>query len=96
MAELFATGRAVDVVLLVIALEALLLVGWRLLTGGGLALGQIALALLPGIMLLLALRAALLQSAWIWIAVFLVLSFPLHLIDLSRRMRERQPNTQLS
>jgi hypothetical protein len=96
MAELFASGRAVDVVLMVIALEAVLLFGWRSLKGGGLALGHVALSLLPGIMLLLALRAALVQSSWIWIAVFLVLSFPLHLIDLGRRMRERQPTTQLS
>jgi len=43
--------------------------------------------LLPGAMLVLALRAALSGGAWPWIAVFLFLALPLHLLDLTRRWR---------
>jgi hypothetical protein len=44
-----------------------------------------ALRLLPGALLLLALRAALTGQAWPWIALALAASFPAHLADLARR-----------
>ncbi|MET3827605.1 MULTISPECIES: hypothetical protein [Sphingomonas] len=43
------------------------------------------LRLLPGAMMLLALRAALTGLAWPWIALALAASFPAHLADLARR-----------
>ncbi|MEG3177861.1 hypothetical protein U1872_16595 [Sphingomonas sp. RB3P16] len=51
--------------------------GWGLATA--------ALALLPGALILLALRAALTGMAWPWIATALAASFPAHLADLARR-----------
>lgn len=44
-----------------------------------------ALLLLPGALMLLALRAALTGSGWPWVAAALTLSFPAHLADLVRR-----------
>jgi hypothetical protein len=44
-----------------------------------------ALRLLPGALMLLALRAALLGLCWPWIALALAASFPAHLADLRRR-----------
>lgn len=75
----FASGHAVDVVLAVIAIEALVLVrrGWTF--------GSIAGLLLPGALILVAVRAALVDAAWWWIALPLALSFPVHLLDLRRR-----------
>jgi len=83
MESFFSSGLAVDVVLAVIALETVWLLrrGWRI--------SDIALLLLPAVLMLIALRAALVGAAWPWIAVPLALSFPVHLIDLSRRKARR-------
>lgn len=84
MAWFFASGHAVDLVLLVIAAELAWLVGkagWRL---------RDALAcLLPGALMLVALRAALIGLDWRWIALPLALSFPVHLADLMQRQRSK-------
>ena len=79
MNRLFASGHAVDIVLLVIALE----LAWLLRSGWG--VGDALLRLGPGVLLLLALRAALTGLDWRWIALPLLLSFPVHLADLWRR-----------
>lgn len=68
--------------LVVIALEFVWLAGSRRMP----ALDA-ALVLLPGALLLLALRAALTGEAWPWIALPLAASFPVHLADLARRRR---------
>lgn len=39
--------------------------------------------LLPGAMMMLALRAALIGAGWRWIALSLALAFPAHLADLA-------------
>lgn len=77
---LFARGHAADVVLAVMVCEFAWLVArrdWRA--------GDAALRLLPGALMVLALRAALTGAGWQWIALPLVLSFPVHLADLRRR-----------
>ncbi len=77
MAGLFASGHAVDIVLLVIAVEAIWLrlsVRWRWVA--------LLCRLMPGVMLLLALRAALTGGGWSVVALLLALSFPFHLADL--------------
>jgi hypothetical protein len=79
MTALFASGHAVDIVLAVILAEAVLLVVQRRPIAG------VALALLPGALMLLAVRAALTGMNWPWIAAALALSFPAHLLDLRRR-----------
>jgi hypothetical protein len=83
----FASGRAVDVVLLVLAAEAIWL-KWR----GGLW-ADIIPALLPAVLMMLGLRAALTGMAWPFISAPLALAFPVHLYDLRRRrMLERGSN----
>lgn len=80
MAWLFASGHAVDIVLAVMAAEFVWLTarcGWRI--------GDALLRLAPGALMLLALRAALTGADWRWIALPLLLSFPVHLADLHRR-----------
>lgn len=79
MKWLFESGRAADIVLAVIVLEGMWLVwrgGWRPLDA--------TLRLGPGALMLVALRFALVGLDWRWIAVPLILSFPLHLADLAR------------
>ncbi len=85
MAALFASGRAVDIVLVVIAVELVWLVrGWRW------PLVRAALCLGPGALMLIALRAALIGLDWRWIALPLLASFPLNLADLARRNRQKR------
>jgi uncharacterized membrane protein YbhN (UPF0104 family) len=75
----FTSGHAVDVVLLVLAVEAI----WLKARGNNWA--DIIAALLPAVLMMLALRAALTGMAWPYISIPLALAFPVHLYDLRRR-----------
>lgn len=79
-AWLFGQGHAVDLILGVMLIEWLWLHHWQGWRGS-----DAALRLLPGALMLLALRAALTGMAWPWIALALAASFPVHLADLRRR-----------
>ena len=88
MIEFFSSGRACDVALLCILLEAIYLLvqsGKRGALAPGAVFGQLA----AGAFLLLAVREALVGADYRWIAVLLTLSFPAHLYDLMRRRREK-------
>ena len=82
MSGLFASGHAVDLILVIMALEAGFLFLTRRMT-------PLALLLVfgPGVFILLGARAALVGAAWGWIALALAASFPLHLLDLRRRLQ---------
>lgn len=82
MVWLFASGHAVDVVLAVMAGE----LGW-LVAREKWRVTEALLRLAPGALMLLALRAALLRFEWPWIALPLLLSFPVHVADLRRHAR---------
>lgn len=79
MEEFFASGAAVDAVLAVLAIEAL----WLKLRGNLWA--DILPALLPAVMMMIGLRAALTGMAWPFVSIPLALAFPVHLYDLYRR-----------
>jgi hypothetical protein len=79
MDEFFASGRAVDVVLLVLLVEAI----W--LKRRGRHWTDIVPALLPAVLMMIALRAALTGMAWPFVSIPLALAFPVHLYDLKRR-----------
>jgi hypothetical protein len=85
MNELVASGHIVDLIFCVMAIEILILPRWSRRRGRGSGRFGLMMASLPGLFLLLALRAALTQAGWIWIAGFLAASFPAHLADLWRR-----------
>lgn len=76
---LFAEGHAADIILAVLAAEAVWLKTrcWSLKAIAGL-LG-------PAALIVLGLRAALTGADWPWIALPLALSLPLHLMDLRAR-----------
>lgn len=79
METFFASGHAVDVVLAVLAVEAAWL-KWR-----GNDWADILPALLPAVLMMLGLRAALTGMAWPFVSIPLALAFPIHLYDLYRR-----------
>jgi len=81
---LFESGHAADIVLAVLAAEAVLLRlrGWRV--------AELAGLLGPAALIVLGLRAALIGTDWYWIALPVALAFPLHLVDLSARSARRE------
>jgi hypothetical protein len=87
MEQLFASGRIVDVILIFMAFEAIVLLVYQRVSGRGLGLYDIACVLIPGLFLLLALRAALLGAHWPVLAGWLLAALVAHLGDLWRRQR---------
>jgi hypothetical protein len=81
----FSDGYAADLVLAVLALEALWL---KLAQGWGWA--RIAGLIGPAAFIVLALRAALVGAGWEWVALLLALSLPLHLMDLRGRLSKEE------
>jgi hypothetical protein len=88
MTELFAGGRIVDLILLLMIGEAIALAAYRYITGKGLELIDILVVLIPGACLLLALRGALTDAHWTSIAIWLGAALITHLADLWRRQRD--------
>lgn len=83
--DLIASGRVVDAIIGFMIAEALVLSLYHRRTSLGPPPGHVVTMLLAGLFLLLALRAALTGSNWIWIAAFLAASLVAHLADLRRR-----------
>lgn len=81
MEALFSSGHAADIVLAVLLAEAIWLklrgTDWRTLIG---LLG-------PAALLVLGLRAALVDAPWYLVSLPVALAFPLHLLDLANRSR---------
>ena len=87
MADLFASGRLVDFILMVVALEAAALVlVWRY-ARRGVAPGDLLPNLCAGAFLLLALRFTLGGGGWMPACGCLAAAGVAHLIDISRRWR---------
>jgi hypothetical protein len=78
--DLLAGARVVDLIFCVVVLEAFALFLLQRHTGKGLASIDVALMLTPGLLLLAALRAELLQSSSTWTVLFLGSAFPAHLV----------------
>ena len=94
MAEFFASGRAVDLILFLMGLEAIgLLVLWRM-RGSGIPPVALLLILASGGCLLLAVRAALTGAPWAWVSFFLTASLAVHLVDLRLRWQRRPEPTR--
>lgn len=91
MAEMFVSGRIVDVILVLVAAEALVLLAVRARWGRGPAPGALLTNLASGAALMLALRAALTGAAWPGIAACLIVALAAHLADLALRFRRSDP-----
>jgi hypothetical protein len=87
MAELFASGRLVDLILVIVVIEmALLVIYWRS-TGRGVSPRDLLPNLCAGALLLLALRLLLADAAWQLCCGTLAAAGIAHLVDLHRRWR---------
>lgn len=87
MGLLFQNGRAIDGILVLMLAEAMAVLGWRALRGGGPALVPFLGNLVAGAFLLLALRAALAGAEPLTLAILLLAAFIAHLVDLALRWR---------
>jgi hypothetical protein len=85
MAELFASGRLVDLILLLVALEAMALALYFRATGRGVAIADLLPNLLAGALLLLTLRLALSGAGWMPCCASLAAAGGAHLWDLASR-----------
>ncbi len=91
MADLFASGRIVDIILALVALEVVALLVWRWRRGRGPSPIALIGNLASGASLMLAVRAALTGADWTVVAGFLLASLVAHLADVWLRLREEQP-----
>ena len=85
MMALFSSGRVVDIILFFVFLEAVYIAVHRGKTGRGVRLREVAAGMLAGVFLLLALRCALVDERWPWIATWLLFALIAHLSDLAGR-----------
>lgn len=87
MADLFASGRLVDLILLIVLIEAVvLIVTWRV-TGKGIAPLDLLPNLIAGVLLLLALRLTLADAGWMAVCFCLAASGIANVVDIMRRWR---------
>ncbi len=86
LADLFTSGRVVDFILLVVVVEIAVLALFPRLRGA-MSLADVALLIAPGVMLMLALRAALTGAPHTITAAILAAAFAFHLWDVIRRRR---------
>ncbi len=77
------SGNAITLTVGVIAAEILILAMWR-----GKRAATVILGLVPGLCLMLALRAAIIGQGAEWIGMWLTASLPAHVLDLRLRLKE--------
>lgn len=87
LAGLFASGRIIDIILALMALETVALLGFHRATGRGLAPRALLPFMAAGVCLMLALKAALTGGSWQAVAGLLSLAFVAHLADIALRWR---------
>lgn len=84
------SGQLIDVILLLVLAEAFALAAWRWRARRPPLVSQLLANLAAGAMLLLALRAALTDAGWLWIAIWLSLALLAHGADIALRFRRNK------
>lgn len=87
MDELFASGRLVDLILVLVIVETVILIGYWRRTSRGIAVADLLPNLFAGGFLLLALRTTLAGQDWRWSCACLAAAGLAHTVDISRRWR---------
>lgn len=87
MDTLFATGRIVDLIVAATLLEAIAVLLWLRRRRGVAHHADLFANLAAGLFLLAALRAALTDAAWQWIALSLLAALAAHLAALRLRLK---------
>ncbi len=87
MPDLFVSGRLVDLILLIVAIEAVGLIAYWRATGKGIAPRDLLPNLIAGAFLLLALRLTIADAGWMAICACLAAAGVANVIDVMRRWR---------
>jgi hypothetical protein len=88
MADILSSRQLVDIAIMLTLVECIFLLALHQVKKRGVAPGDYLLNLLSGLCLMLALRCALENAAWIWIALWLLASGLAHGTDLWRRWNQ--------
>ncbi|MBK5929030.1 hypothetical protein [Halochromatium salexigens] len=94
MAELFTSGKIIDIILMLVLLEMAVLALAHRITNRTPRLMTLLPNLVAGFLLLLSLRAAIADLGWGLIALPLGLALLAHLVDLAGRWPRRAPENQ--
>ncbi len=86
MEEFIRSGRIADVILVALAVELAVMGFYLWRKGQGLALLSFAASSLAGGSLVLALRAVLRDTGWLFVAIYLAAALLAHLADLALRV----------
>jgi hypothetical protein len=87
VADFVASGRIIDVIVAMMLIEAIVLHALHRRTGRGIPAPDIAINLVAGASLMLAVRAALTGAAPAWLLLCLGVSLAAHIADVARRWR---------
>ena len=87
MSDLLASGRLVDLILLIVVIEAAVLIAYWRITRKGIAPRDLLPNLIAGAFLLLALRLTIADAGWMAICGCLAASGVANVIDVMRRWR---------
>ena len=83
--DLILSGRIVDLMLAFIVIEIIAIMALRRARGGAIPTAPLLINIGAGASIMLALRAALTDAGWPWIAAFLLASLFFHVADLRQR-----------
>lgn len=89
LGDLFASGRIIDGIIVLMVLETVALLALRTITNNGVSLRALLPFMAAGICLMLALRTALVDGSWMVIAGMLMLAFVFHILDIALRWDRR-------
>lgn len=87
IADLFDSGRIIDIIILLVIIETAALFALHRFTGRGPRPQALLPTLASGLLLMIALRAAIADLHWELIALPLSLALVAHLLDLAQRWR---------
>ncbi|MDX1717835.1 MAG: hypothetical protein R3287_13070 [Anderseniella sp.] len=89
LGDLFASGRIIDGIIVLMVLETVALLALRTITNNGVSPRALLPFMAAGICLMLALRTALVDGSWMVIAGMLMLAFVFHILDIALRWDRR-------
>jgi hypothetical protein len=91
LARLFASGRIVDWIVLILILEWVSVLVMQRVVKRSLSLVALSVGLGAGLALLLALRESLIGARWQAVAAWLAAAFVTHILDLRIRLKGWRP-----
>ncbi len=90
LGQFLSGSQLVDAVIALTILEGLALTAYYRITGLGVAPGDFVLNMLSGLCLMFALRCALVDTGWMWVAAGLSAAGLAHVADMAHRWQRQR------